>query len=71
MHGGGMSAACARGHAGDAPDRRYGRGVPHCQGRNVSESARILGLRNRLWNGLKGMDEVYVKATSTSAWPAI
>ena len=47
-------------HAGDAPDRRHGRGIPHRQGRNGDENKRINALRDKLLNGLQDIEDIYV-----------
>ncbi len=39
-------------------DRRYGRSLSHRKRRDGDRDERLRGLRNRLWNGIKDIEEV-------------
>jgi len=60
MHGGGHERGLRSGTLATHQIVGMGEAFRIAKEEMSAESARILGLRNRLWNGLKGMDEVYV-----------
>ncbi len=60
MHGGGHERGLRSGTLATHQIVGMGEAFRIAKEEMAAESARILGLRNRLWNGLKGMDEVYV-----------
>jgi cysteine desulfurase len=52
-------------HAGHAPDRRHGRGLPSGQGRDGEENKRVGALRDKLLKGLQDIEATYVNGDLT------
>jgi cysteine desulfurase len=60
MHGGGHERGMRSGTLAHAPDRGHGRGLPHRQALKWPRNAKAKALQQRLLDGLKDIEQVFI-----------